>query len=185
MQLSDIDFTTATAADLDNLTMDDLLGNSLADVDLSSTLPDGTYIGYLEKMEVKRREAKPEEGKKGNVALQVNVKVLRCLQCAESNVDKSSLSGRVHVQRFWLHVDMGKQQIAKMVLGALGVSYRDKNAIKEIGGAMSALLQQFTDEKIAFGFQVKNSEANGFESCDMVFKEAAFIPADKALEHLD
>ena len=44
--LDDLDFTTVTEADFENLTIDDLLGNALSDVDLSSGLPDGTFVGY-------------------------------------------------------------------------------------------------------------------------------------------
>lgn len=185
MDMSELNFETVTAADLDNLSMDDLLGNAISDIDLSSSLPDGSFIGYIEKMEIKSREAKPEEGKKGNVALQMNLKVSKCLQCADSNVDAASLTGRVHVQRFWLHVDMGKQQIAKLILGIMGISYRDKAAIAQVGGNVSELLNQLQSEKVAFGFQVKNTENNGFESCDMIFKEQAFIPMESAVEYLD
>lgn len=180
-----IDFATATLDDLDALTVDQLLGTNIADVDLTSNLPDGVFVFVPTKIDLRKREAKPEEGKKGGLDVNLSLKVVKCLQCADSEVDKDSLGGRVHFQKFPWHMEMGKQNMAKLILGALGVSYKDKNAIAEIGQDMNGILNQLIEGKVAFGATIKNRESGGFENCDLVFKEAAFIPAEKVLEYLD
>lgn len=182
----ELDFQTATMDQLDNLTIDDLLGASLSDVNLVSSLPNGVYVGYITKQDLQRRAAIPEENKKAALNYSLSIKVVKCLQCADSDVDANSLAGRVHFQRFPLHIaDMGKPNLVKMVLGALGISYKDKAAIAEVGGSISALVGQFIESKVAFGFTIKNSDKGGYENCDIVFKQEAFIPADKVGEFLD
>jgi hypothetical protein len=180
-----IDFETATMDQLDMLSIDQLLGVNIADVDLSSSLPDGVYVGMLTKKELKKREAKPEENKKAGLNVQLQVKVVKCLQTTESDVDKEGLAGRNHFQNFPWHIAMGKENMAKLVLGILGISYKDKAAIAEVGSDLNGLLDQLIEQKVAFGFTIKNRESGGFENCDIVFKEKSFVPADKVGEFLD
>ena len=180
-----IDFTTATMEQLDQLSIDQLLGVNIADIDMSSNLPDGVYAFTIVKKELKKRAAKPEENKKAGLDVQLSLKVVKCLQSSEADVDVTTLTGRIHFQGFPWHMDMGKQNMAKFVLGVLGISFKDKAAIAEIGQDLSGLLDQLIEGKVAFGATVQNKESNGFDRCDLVFKEPKFISAEKIVEFLD
>ena len=73
----------------------------------------------------------------------------------------------------------------KLMLGILGVKYSDKAAIKEIGQSPMALMEELKANRVAFGFAVKTVERGGYENCNIVTKEANFIPMDKAEAYLD
>lgn len=183
--INEIDFASASLDDLDNLTMDDVLGNSLADVEMSNSLPECVAIFQIAKMSLAKKAADPDKGKQASVTLIMSAKVIKCLTCADSSVDPESLTGRFHTQRFMVSRDFGKQQLAKFILGVIGISYRDKTAIAEVAGAQSEILEELMATAVPFGATIKNKEADGFENSDFVFSEKAFIPSETAMEQLD
>lgn len=183
--INEIDFMSATMADLDTLTMDDVLGENLADIDLTSSLPDGVYLFHINKRELKRRAADVDQNKKASLTLGMSLKVVKCITCADSSVDPETLASRSHYQGFYLANDMGKQQLAKLVLGALGISWKDKAAIAEVGQNLNEILSQLEDEKVVFGAKIANKTSGQYENCDIVFKEDAFIGAENAATMID
>lgn len=183
--IANMDLETATLDQLENLTISDLLGQNLADVELRSTLPDGTYIFAFDKSAVKAFAADPEKNKKASINLNLFLKVVRCIQCADPEMDPASLTNRVHIQQFPMHMAHGPANAAMLILGVLGVPFKDKAAMAEAGGTMGELLETMINEKLVFGGQIKNKSKNGYDNCDLVFSEKAFISAEAAPIHLD
>lgn len=181
----EIDFATATMADLENLTLDEVLGENLGSVELSSALPDMVGIFVIHKIELLKKEADPDNNKKANLTVAIQCKVVKPLQCADSTVDMDDLTGKMHYQRFLISQEFGQQQLEKFLMGILGVAFKDKAAIAEIGQSKSALLEEIKTAALPFGATVKNKESGGYENSDFVFTEKAFIASDDAVDLLD
>ena len=161
--IANMDLETATLDQLENLTISDLLGQNLADVELRSTLPDGTYIFAFDKSAVKAFAADPEKNKKASINLNLFLKVVRCIQCADPEMDPASLTNRVHIQQFPMHMAHGPANAAMLILGVLGVPFKDKAAMAEAGGTMGELLETMINEKgniRATGYAVINVQAH-------------------------
>lgn len=184
MNAMNIDLSTATLEDLDTLSIDDLLGQNIADVDLSNALPDGLFIGVVEDYELKKYAAKPEENKKASAAVSVKVKVLQAQTIKDPSIDPATLTNRTHFQSFFVTTEFGKAQLVKFLLGVIGVKYTDKAAIMEVGRTLSSLLEELKVNGVPFGFTIANTERKGRENSDIVFKEPAFIEMNKAHELL-
>ena len=182
MDFSAIDLDTATMDELENLSLADLLGQDISDVNLSSSLPDGTFIGLIESYELTKRAAKPEENKKASVTLAVKIKVAKTYHLTDPNLDPTDYEGRVHFERFGLLSDFGKANLVKLLLGAVGVSFTDKKAIADVAKSTLTLLEELKAHNVYFGFTVKTTERNGFENCNIVMKTDKFIPMEQAVE---
>lgn len=183
--LNDIDITTASMDELDTLTVDQVLGGNLADIDLNQNLPDGVFIGIIEDYDLKARGANPDEDKKASLNLAVKVKVVHVVTCKDGSIESETLVGRFHFQRYNLLYDFGKAGLAKLILGILGVGFRDKKAVAEVGNNIAGILEELKSSKVPFGFTIANKSRGGYDNCDIVDKEQAFIPAEKAQEMLD
>lgn len=179
-----INLENATLDELADLSLDAILGQDMADVNLSSNLPDGVYFGRIESYERKDYAAKPEENKAASVALNVKIKVHSAQHVNDANVDPATLAGRVHFQRYSITADRGKADLVKLLLGIVGVAFNDKAAIKQIGRSTIALLEECKAGEVYFGFTVKTTERNGFENCDIQHKQAMFIDMEKTQELL-
>lgn len=182
--LDGIDLDVASLETLEELSLEDLLGIDIGDIDLRSSMPDGVYLGYLSNFEKKIYAAKPEEGKKASVQLMYQLKIRHVVKCGDPDVDASSLVGRSHVASYPLTQDWGQKNLVKLVLGAMGVSFRDTAAQASIGRSVIDILTELREHQVAFGFTIKNSERNGYENCDVVLKEPSFIPMERAEEML-
>lgn len=182
--MSNIDLQTATLEDLDNLSFDEILGRDLSDYNLSSNLPDGTYLMFIEKRDGKSHAADPTKNKAARKDLSLTFRVHTCLQCADPEIDAASLANRVHIERYNVLQDFGIANLIKLILGVVGVSFRDKEAQKQVGGAPIALIDQLIAGKVIFGVQVKTVERGGYENCNIQTKEQAFISMDKAVEYV-
>lgn len=177
------DLMHATLEDLDNLSFDVLLGRDISEYNLNSNLPDGTYIVFIEKREGKSRAADIEKDKKAAKNLELYFRVHTCLQCADPEIDKAGLANRVHIERYNTLNEIQVANLIKMILGAVGVSFKDKQAIAEVGQSVLSLLDQLIAGKVLFGVQIKTTERNGYENTGIVHKETSFIPVDKATEY--
>lgn len=177
-----INLETASLEDLENLSLEDLLGQDMADINLSSKLPDGTFLGYIEDYKKKMFAAKPEQGKKASIALDVMIKVHSAQHLADPNADPAAVVNRTHFQSFFITGEMGQAQLVKLLLGVVGVKFSDKAAIKQVGQSPIALLEDLKANRVYFGFTIKNSERGGYENCDIVFKEDKFISMEAAAE---
>ncbi len=184
MNAMPLDLMNATLEELENLSFEALLGKDIADYNLSSSLPDGTFLVYIEKREGKAKAADVEKGKKASKTLELYLRVHTCLQCSDAETDKASLANRVHIERYNVTEEFGVANLIRLVLGAVGVAFKDKRAIAEVGQSVLALLDQLISGKVLFGVQVKTVEKNGYENTNVVHKEPAFIPMDKAMEYL-
>jgi len=187
VDITKLDLEVLDMDQLDNLSIDDLLGNNIGEYNLSQALPDGVYIGYLERYDITKKasDATGDKIKKARVDLGAVVKVVKVLTLADPNDNADSLINRNHFQRFNLLQDFGQAGLVKLVLGILGVSYRDKKAIEGLNSSLKQMLDQLVSERVAFGFTIKNKESNGYENSDIVLKEKAFINAEDAVQHLD
>lgn len=187
VDITKLDLETLDADQLDNLSIDELLGNNIGDYDLSSNLPDGTYIGYIEKYELKKMaaDASGEKIKKARADLSLTVNVLRALTLKDPNENPDTLVNRKHFERFNLLQEFGQAGLVKLVLGILGVSYRDKQAIEGLNASLKTFIDQLVSEKVAFGFTIANVEKGGYDNCNIVLKEKNFISAEDAVNHLD
>lgn len=174
------DLETATMEDLENISLEDLLGQDMADISLTSSLPDGTFLGYIEKYEKKMFAAKPEQDKKASIALNVTIAVHSAQHLADPNGDPEAVVGRKHFQAFFITNEMGQAQLVKLLLGIIGVKFSDKDAIKQVGQSPIALLEELKANRVYFGFTIKNSERGGYENSDIVFKQEKFITMDDA-----
>ena len=179
-----INLENATLDELADLSLDAILGQDMADVNLSSNLPDGTYFGRIESYDRKDYAAKPEEGKAASVSLNVKFKVHSAQHVDDPNVDPASLAGRVHFQRYFVTSDRGKADLVKLLLGIIGVPFNDKKAIRDAGRSPVQLLEECKAGEVYFGFTVKNTERGGFENCDIQHKQAMFIDMVKTQEFL-
>lgn len=182
--MSNLDLSVATAEDLENISLDALLGQDISEISMTSTLPDGTYLGYIEDYERRVFPAKPEQGKNASIALNIKIKVARAEHIKDPQVDPRSVENRVHFESFFLTSDRGPGDLVKLILGILGVKYSDKDAIKDVGRSPLALLEELKVNNVYFGFTVQNKERNGFENCNIIFKQDKFIDMEKAQELL-
>ena len=173
--LETIDWSAVTEDQLAGLSMEEILGVNIADVNMSQSLPDGVYVMFIEDYEKTVRAADPSKDKKGSVGVAVKLAVLRCLATDDVSIDKESLAGRKHIERYNFASDYGPRNIAQLILGAVGVSWRDKKAIGEVAQSLGALLEQLKQGKVAFGVQIKTVERNGYENTGIVYKEKSFI----------
>lgn len=178
------DFDTLSLEELETLTIDDLLGEDLAEVSLSSNLPDGAYVFTIEDYKFTAKVADPTNNKKASRSCNVTLNVAQVLQLADVSIDPATLVGRKHFERFNLLSEFGRAGLVKLMLGIVGVKFSDKAAIREIGQSPAALLETLKSEKIAFGGTVANIERNGFENCNLVLREKAFIDAQHVQELL-
>lgn len=187
IDIAKLDLENLDMHQLDTLSIDDLLGNNIGDYNLSQALPDGVYIGYIEKYEMKKTasDATGDKIKKARVDLNFAVKVVKVMTMADPTDNADSLVNRMHFQRFNLLQDYGQAGVVKLVLGILGVSYRDKKAIEGLNASLKQFVDQLVSERVAFGFTIKNKETNGYENCDIVLKEKSFINAEDAVQYLD
>ena len=181
---ADIDLTNATLADLENLDFNAILGKDISEYNLSSNLPDGTYLLHIEKLDRKDTAADTEKEKKARISANLQLKVHRAIQVNDADIDLATLEGRTHFESYNVLSDFGVQGIIKLVLGVVGVSFKDKEAIKQVGSSVFALLNQLISEKVIFGAQVKTVERGGYENCNIVLKEKSFIAMDAAAELL-
>lgn len=179
-----INLENATLDDLADLSLDAILGQDMADVNLSSNLPDGTYFGFIEDYARKDYPAKPEENKAASVAVNVKISIHSAQHVNDPNVDPATLGGRKHFQRYFVTSDRGKADFVKLLLGIVGVAFNDKKAIKDVGRSPIALMEECKANKIYFGFTIKNTERNGFENCDIQHKEKFFIDMEKTQDLL-
>lgn len=179
-----IDLETATLADLDTLDMSTLLGGDLGDYNLSSNMPDCTVLVRIEKFELTRREAKPDEQKKAQVQLAVTLRVVKGLACADDSIDVNALENRVHIERYNLLHEMGISGLIKLMLGCVGVKFTDKAAIAELGQNPAALLEELKANSVVFGVQIKTKERNGYENTNVVGSQKAFISMEDAQQYL-
>jgi len=189
--MSAIDLTTASIEDLENLSLDDLLGARLDEVDFSNLLPTGTYVFQLDLGNkslqecVVRREAKPAENKKASLSLNLSFRVVKVLACADSDIDQDSLVGRFHNESFSLLNDFGKRNLATWILGVLGLTPKDKDALAGIGKALVSIVDELREMKVTFGAKIKREEKNGFDNARMQFKLKDMVSAESVVELLD
>lgn len=183
--MNEIDWATAQMSDLDDLTLDDVLGENLADIELSSNLPDCVVLVHFDKTELKRRAADIDNNKKAGLTLMAVLKVVQCISCADSSTDPETLAGRSHIQNFSMSHTMGKQQLVKLVLSALGISWKDKASIAEVGENLAELVAAMVADKLVFGVKIVNKTSGQYENCDIVFKEDAIISIEAAGAMLD
>jgi len=177
-----LDLSTISMEQLEALSIDDLLSNNIGDYSLSSNLPDGIFFGYIEKVDVRRLAARVEDGKKGQLQLNLMINVVQAHTLADPSEDKSSFVGRKHFESYNLLTDFGVSNLIKLLLGIVGVSYKDKKAIAELNQNPKELLDELVNNHVVFGFTIKNTERNGFENCNVVLKEKNFIDMNRALE---
>ena len=180
-----LDLDNISLDELDNLSINDILGEDLSEISLSSNLPDGTYVFTVDSYEVKSFAPDHEKERKARRVVNVKLKVATALSVADPNVDRAALNGRMHFERYDLLSEFGRQSFVKLLLGIIGIKFTDKAAIKQVGQNPGTLLETIKSEKLPFGGQVKTVERNGFENCNLMLKEASFIPADKVQELLD
>lgn len=177
-----LDLKTAGMDQLDALSIDDLLGNNIGDYDLSSNLGDGLYFFYIEKFEVTKLAADIEKEKKASISVNITMNVVMAHTLADPNEDKEALVGRKHFERFNVLSDFGSAGLIKLLLGIVGVSYKDKKAIAELNQSPIVLLRELNENKVVFGGTVKNTEKNGYENCNLVLKEKNFVDMNRAFE---
>ena len=177
-----IDMSVATAEDLENLSLHDLLGQDISDISMVSNLPDGTYVGLIEDYEKKVFPAKPEQGKNASIALNMRLKVHHAEHISDPSIDTKSVENRVHFESYFLTSDRGPADLVKLLLGILGVKYTDKAAIKEVGQSPLGLLEELKSNNVYFGFTVKNTERGGYENCNIIHKQDKFIDMEKTAE---
>ena len=173
--LSSFDWSTVTEADLSSLSMEEILGIDIADVNMSQNLPDGVYALIIEDFEKVIRAADPSKDKKGSVSVRLKLHVMRCLATDDPAIDKEALAGRKHLENYNMSNDYGPRNLAQLVLSIVGVSWRDKKAIAEVANTLGALLEELKAGKVVFGAQIKTVERNGYENCALVYKEKSFI----------
>lgn len=180
-----IDTKTASMDQLDALSIDDLLGNNIGEYSLSSNLGDGLYMFYIEKFEVNKLAADIEKDKKASISVNLTLNVVLAHTLADPNEDKDALVGRKHFERFNVLSDFGSAGLIKLLLGIVGVSYKDKKAIAELNQSPIALLNELVQHKVAFGATVKTVEKNGYENCNIVLKEKNFVDMNRAVEFIN
>lgn len=184
LNFADIDLNNATLAELENLDFNAILGKDISEYNLSSNLPDGTYLFHIEKLDRKDFAADTDKEKKARINANLQLKVHRAVQVNDADIDLASLEGRTHFESYNVLSDFGVQSIIKLVLGIVGVSFKDKEAIKQVGSSVFALLNQLIAQKVVFGAQVKTVERGGYENCNVVLKEKNFIDMAAAAEML-
>jgi hypothetical protein len=184
--LSGFDLDTLSADQLDQLSIDELLGNNIADYDISQNLPDGTYIFYIEKRDVQKKAAdnSGDKVKKAQLNLVLALKVVKVIQLADPELRAEDFEGRVHFQRYNLFQDFGKRNLILTMLGLFGVSFRDKKAQAELGESLIQLLDSAIAEKVPFGAKIVNKESNGYANCDVSTKEKDFIDFEQVQQYL-
>lgn len=182
--LAGIDLNNATLADLENLDFNAILGKDLSEYNLSSNLPDGTYLFHIEKMDVKDFGADTEKEKKARKNLNFQLKVHLAVQVSDADTDKETLVGRTHFESYNVLSDFGLQSLIKLILGIVGVSFKDKAAIKQVGQSAGGLLAELISQKVVFGAQVKTVERGGYENCNLILKEKSFIDMTAAQQLL-
>lgn len=184
MTIENLNVNVATMEDLDNLNLDQILGVDVSEVSLSSNLPDGTYFFRVANYDVKKFPAKPEEQKKARMVLNLQLDVIGVKHLSDATLDPESFIGRKHFEGYDVLSEMGLGMLTKLMLGAMGVSFTDKNAIREVGRGLGELLEGLKSEGLAFGATVKTTERNGYENCNIVLKNNAFIDVEKTMEEL-
>lgn len=180
-----LDLNTATLDDLDNLSINDILGEDISKISLNQGLPNGLYMVVIDDYELKSMAADVEKDKKARRDLNLKLKVVKALALEDGTLDAASFTGRVHFERYNLLADYGKINFIKFLLGIFGVKFTDKKAIAEVNDSPALLLETLKVEKIPFGVTMKNVERNGYENCNVELKEAKFIDASKAQDYLD
>lgn len=188
--LNEIDLNNATLEDLDNLSIDDLLGQRLDEIDYANLLPTGTYVFELDmddpiEESITRKDAKPEEDKKAYVGLRLRFRVVKVLACADSDADIEKLVGRYHGENFALTSDFGKRNLASFILGVLGLTPKDKEAISEIQKSLASVLEELREMKVAFGAKLVQQERNGYDNANIQFRPKDMVSAGKVVELLD
>ena len=178
------DVKTVTMDQLEGLSLEQLLSNNIGEYNLSSNLSDGIYFGYIEAYETRLREADLDADKKGAFTLSITVNVVRAHTLADPMEDKDALVGRKHFESYNLLTEFGQGQLVKLLLGIMGVNYKDKKAIASLDRNPLSLLEELQTNKVAFGFTIKNSESKGYENCNIVMKSNAFINLERAFEML-
>lgn len=173
--LGAFDWSTVSEADLSNLSMEEILGIDIADVNMSQNLPDGVYAFIIESFEKTQRAADPSQDKKGSVGVRIKFHVMKCLATDDPAIDKEALAGRKHLENYNMANEYGPRNLAQLILGAVGVSWRDKKAIAEVANSLGALLEELKAGKVLFGVQIKTRESNGYENTGIVYKEKSFI----------
>lgn len=186
----DLDVTTASLDELETLTLDDLLGQRMDEIDFVRHLPTGSYALQFDmdktlQESLTRRAADFDNDKKASVSLSLRFRVVKALAVADSNIDPESLKGRFHTQRFFLTNDMGPRQVALLICGVIGLDPRNKEALAELGGALWQALEELRVNKVTFGCRVKQEERNGYDNCDIVFKYGDFVSAEQIGTLLD
>ena len=185
MSIDQIDVKTVTMEQLEGLTLEQLLANNIGEYNLSSNLSDGVYFGYIEAYEAKRREADVANSKKGGLNVSITINVVKAHTLADPLEDKDALVGRKHFESYNVFTEYGQAQLVKLILGVLGIGFKDKEAMATLGRNPLSLLEELQTNKVAFGFTIKNSvSAAGYENCNIVLKSAAFINMERAFEML-
>lgn len=179
-----LNFDTMTLEELDALDINALLGENLADVSLSSSLPDGTYVFTVDKYDYKSMAADVEKQKAARRDINITLKVAQVLSLNDTTIDPATLVGRMHFERYNLRTEFGQACLVKLMLGILGISFTDKKAIREAGSNPGGIIEAIKAEALPFGGTITNTEKNGYENCNLVLKERAFISADKVTELL-
>ena len=151
--------------------------------------PEGDYlevmITLIEAYEAKRREADVANAKKGSLNVSITINVVKAHTLADPLEDKDALVGRKHFESYNVLTEYGQAQLVKLILGVLGIGFKDKEAMATLGRNPLSLLEELQTNKVAFGFTIKNSvSAAGYENCNIVLKSAAFINMERAFEML-
>lgn len=173
--LNDMDLATATLEDLEGIELDAILGGDVSKFDLSDGLPTCTVGVVLEDFEIRRYAADIENNKKARIDLSMKFKITHAFSCDDSDIDPQSLVGRYHYENIPLHMDFGPKRIARIILGACGISFRDKAAWANLNGSFAEALEGLKANLIQFGVQLRHAERNGYENTNIVDKEKAFV----------
>lgn len=179
-----IDWSNITEDQLDNISFADIMGGDVTEFDINNTLPDGLYVLCIEDKSERKLPAKPEEGKKALYSIDLKMKITHVLECADEDVDASKLVGRYHFQGCNISSDMGKAQLITLILGALGLDFKNKDAWASAIESFPAILEQLIAESIQFGVRITSKERNGYVNTNCSMKPKDFVSAEELAERL-
>jgi hypothetical protein len=181
----DIDFDALSDSELDNLSIDGLLGVNIADVRLSNTLPTGTYLFEPQKIAKRTKVADVGANKKARVMIELQLRVVKCLVLEDGALDTTDFDGKFHTAGFNIASERGRRELALFAVLILGINPRDRKTIEALGRDLSSVLNEIIEEKLTFGAMMTYKEADGFENCNFNFRPDKFISAEQAVEYLD
>ena len=180
-----VDFDAMNESELENLSLDGLLGVNVADIRLSNSLPGGTYLFEPIKIEKTVKAADIGADKRARVMIIITNRVVKCLALDDGSLTPADYDGKTHVARFNWATERGRRELTLWALLILGIDPRQKAQVEALGRDLGPIVNEIVGEKIVYGGVMNYSESNGFENTNFNYRADKFLSAGQALELMD